>query len=103
MNLHLKGVSVKNLPPLSDSVGGSSSITGDLADILGVEVNLVEIKTIDTVFSMQIFSEGKLLDCQDENEFVKQQMKAYSMYVTLNEQRAEIFQNINERGSVFGE
>lgn len=76
---------------------------GDLADILGVEVDLVDIKKIDTVFSMQIFSEGKLLDCQDENEFVMQRMKAYSMYVTLNEQRAEIIQNIKERGSVFGE
>lgn len=79
------------------------ALTGDLANILGIEVDLIDIKTIDTVFCMQIFSEGRLVDCRDENEFVKQRMKAYSMYMTLNEQRATIIRNIKERGSVFGE
>lgn len=76
---------------------------GELAELLGTEVDLIDIKSIDTIFSMQIFSEGILLDCRDENEFVKQRIKTYSMYATLNEQREEIIQSIKERGSVFGE
>ena len=40
---------------------------------------------------------------EDENEFIRQRMRAYSMYATLNEQRAGIINDIKERGSVFGD
>ncbi|WP_337991947.1 hypothetical protein [Lysinibacillus sp. JNUCC 51] len=55
------------------------------------------------MFAAQIFSSGMVIDCQDENAFVKERMKALSMYVTLNEQRAGILKAIEERGSVYGE
>lgn len=54
------------------------------------------------VFTMQIFSQGRPIFITDENEYTRQQMRAYSMYVTLNEQRAPIIEAIKERGSVFG-
>lgn len=78
-------------------------LAGDLAEMCQIDVDLVDIKQVDTVFAAQIFSMGVLLDCADENEFIKQRMKAYSMYATLNEQRIEILQGIEERGSVLGE
>lgn len=78
-------------------------LAGELAQICQVNVDLVNIREIDTVFSMQIFSTGELLACQDENEFVKQRMKAFSMYAALNEQRVEILRSIQDRGSVFGD
>ncbi|WP_339252539.1 nucleotidyltransferase domain-containing protein [Sporosarcina sp. FSL W8-0480] len=78
-------------------------LSNELALIGGREVDLVDIKDIDTVFTMQIFAYGVPIYIQDENEFIRQRMRAYSMYVTLNEQRAGIINGIKERGSVFGD
>lgn len=78
-------------------------LAGEIAQSCNVDVDLVDIKTVDTVFAAQIFSRGNVIDCKDENTFVKERMKALSMYVTLNEQRAEILKAIEERGSVYGE
>ena len=77
-------------------------LAGELALIAGREVDLVDIKQIDTVFTMQIIEQGIPIYIRDENEFIRQKMCAYSMYATLNEQRAPIIDAIKERGSVFG-
>ncbi len=76
---------------------------GNLATLAGREVDLVDIKQIDTVFTMQIFEQGTPIYIQDHNEFTRQKMRAYSMYATLSEQRALIIDAIKERGSVFGD
>lgn len=78
-------------------------LASDLATIAGREVDLIDIKQIDTVFTMQIFSEGLPIYIKDQNEFTRQKIRAYSMYATLNEQRAPIIEAIKERGSVFGD
>ncbi|MEN0589280.1 type VII toxin-antitoxin system MntA family adenylyltransferase antitoxin [Kurthia gibsonii] len=78
-------------------------LASELAEIAGREVDLVELKQIDTVFTMQIFSQGIPIYIQDENEFTRQKMRAYSMYATLSEQRAGVIESIKERGSVFGD
>ena len=78
-------------------------LANELAEITGREVDLVDLKQIDTVFTMQIFSQGIPIYIQDENEFTRQKMRAYSMYATLNEQRAYVIKRIKERGSVFGD
>jgi predicted nucleotidyltransferase len=77
-------------------------LAGELALVAGREIDLVDIKQIDTVFTMQIFEHGTPIYIGDENEFIRQKMRAYSMFVTLNEQRAPIIDAIKERGSVFG-
>lgn len=77
-------------------------LAGELATVAGYEVDLVDIKEIDTVFTMQIFSEGVPIYMQDENEFIRQKMRAYSMYATLSEQRAGVIEAIKQRGSVLG-
>ncbi len=38
-----------------------------------------------------------------ENEFYRQRMRAYSMYASLNEQRAALLEAVQIRGSVFGD
>lgn len=78
-------------------------LAGDLAAIADREVDLVDLKKIDTVFTMQVFEQGVPIYIQDENEYTRQKMRAYSMYATLNEQRAPIIEAIKERGSVFGD
>lgn len=59
-------------------------LAGELAEMAGREVDLVDIKQLDTVFTIQIFSQGVPIYIQDENEFTRQKMRAYSMYATLN-------------------
>ena len=76
-------------------------LAGELAQVAKREVDLVNIREVDTVFAMQIFSTGKLISCRDENEFLKQRMRAFSMYIDLNQQRADILQSIQKRESVF--
>ena len=49
---------------------------------------------------MQFFEQGIPIYIQDENEFTRQKMRAYSMYATLSVQRAPIIEAIKERGSV---
>ena len=78
-------------------------LEGELAEVAGREVDLIDLKPIDTAFTMQIFSQGIPIFIQDENEFTRQKMRAYSMYATLNEQRAGVIKSIKERGSVFGD
>ncbi|MFF2178986.1 nucleotidyltransferase domain-containing protein [Lysinibacillus sp. NPDC058147] len=78
-------------------------LAGEIAQACNIDVDLVDMKTVDTVFAAQIYSSGMVIDCQDENTFVKERMKALSMYVTLNEQRAGILKAIEERGSIYGE
>lgn len=67
------------------------------------EVDLVDIKQIDTVFAMQIFEQGIPIYIQNENEFTHQKMRAYRMYATLSEQRATIIDAIKDGGNVFGD
>ncbi|MBE1555074.1 type VII toxin-antitoxin system MntA family adenylyltransferase antitoxin [Sporosarcina limicola] len=78
-------------------------LASELAELAGYEVDLVDIRQIDTVFTMQIFEQGIPIYIQDENEFMHQKMRAYSMYAALSEQRAPIIEAIKERGSVFGD
>ena len=78
-------------------------LAGELAKVCQIDVDLIDIKKVDTVFAAQIFSTGVLLTCADQSEFIKQRMKALSMYASLNEQRAEILRSIEERGSIYGD
>lgn len=82
---------------------GRFILAGELARFVNRDVDLVDIKQIDTVFTMQIFEHGIPIYIHDENEFYRQRMRAYSMYATLNEQRAALIEAVQERGSVFGD
>ncbi|WP_100010225.1 type VII toxin-antitoxin system MntA family adenylyltransferase antitoxin [Lentibacillus sediminis] len=77
-------------------------LAGDLSEKCNVEVDLVNLREVDTVFAAQIFSTGELLYCTDENVFIRERMKAYSMYAKLNEERAEILLGIEKRGTILG-
>ncbi|TLS38603.1 type VII toxin-antitoxin system MntA family adenylyltransferase antitoxin [Pseudalkalibacillus caeni] len=75
----------------------------ELASTLNREVDLVDIQKASTVFQMQILSLGKVLHCEDENERMEFEMKTFSMYARLNEERRSILKQIEERGSVYEE
>lgn len=76
-------------------------IAQQLADILKVEVDLIDIREVDTVFAAQIFSTGELIYCGNENIYILERMKALSMYVQLNDYRADLLDQIDERGQIY--
>lgn len=78
-------------------------VANDLAEMTGREVDLIDLKQINPVFMMRIFSQGTPLFIQNENEYIRQKMRAYSLYATLSEQRAVVIEGIKKRGSVFGD
>lgn len=76
-------------------------ISQDLAHKFKREVDLVNLKTVSTVFKAQIYATGDLLFSENKNLFAHQQMTALSMYAKLNEERKNILDKINERGSIY--
>lgn len=79
------------------------TLASELAVLVGREIDLVDISIIDTVFAMQIFEQGTPIHIHDEDEFLRQKMRAYRMYAVLCEQRAPVIEAIKKRGSVFGD
>lgn len=73
----------------------------ELADLLNMEVDLVDLKYASTVFQAQIFSTGKVIFSNDEILRMNMEMTAFSMYAKLNEERKEIIENIDESGSIY--
>lgn len=75
----------------------------ELADLIGIEVDLVDLKGASTVFATQIFSTGEVIYSKNEKLRMELHMRTYSMYARLNEERQPIIDKIMETGSVFGE
>jgi|CeladaMinimDraft_18_1061708.scaffolds.fasta_scaffold05178_2 predicted nucleotidyltransferase len=78
-------------------------MAGELARIAGRDVDLVDIREADTVFALQIFACGVPLHIRDENEYIRQKIKAFRMYADLSEKRVPVLETIKKRGSVFGD
>lgn len=73
-----------------------------LADSIGIEVDLVDLKEASTVFAAQIFSTGEVIYSKNDNLRMELHMRTYSMYARLNEERQPIIDKIIESGSVYG-
>ena len=78
-------------------------IAQELADLLKIEVDLIDLRRASTVLKAQIFTNGKVIFADDELLLKKQQMTALRMYAELNEQRKEILNRIEESGCVYEE
>ena len=78
-------------------------IAQELAELLKIEVDLIDLRKASTVLKAQIFSTGKVIFADDELLLKKQQMIALKMYAELNEQRKEILNRIEESGRVYEE
>lgn len=76
-------------------------VAQELASKLQLDVDLVNIKEVSTVFKAQIFSSGQLIYAQDEEICKEQRMLALSMYAKLNEERKIILDKIDESGSIY--
>lgn len=76
-------------------------LSQELADHLKIEVDLVNLREASTVFAAQIFTAGVVIYSRDENIRIREQIKALSMYAKLYEDRAELLDHIEVRGSVY--
>ncbi|GAB6180170.1 hypothetical protein JCM14036_14890 [Desulfotomaculum defluvii] len=61
-----------------------------LADMIGKEVDLVDLKNASTVFQAQIFFTGREIFCNDINKKRLFQVLTYKKYAKLNEERKPI-------------
>jgi uncharacterized protein len=73
----------------------------ELADILKVDVDLINLEKASTVFKAQIYTTGTVIYSKDDKLLKTHQMTALSMYAKLNEEREEILKNIGESGSIY--
>ena len=78
-------------------------LANELAMIGGRDVDLVDIRDADAVLAVQIFAHGIPLYIRDENEYLRQRMRAFSMYADFNERLAPVMEAIKSRGSVYGD
>src|SRR5690625_8017498 len=97
MAINLTYVGIKQLSSYDRFI--LASVLAEQADF---EVDLIDITQIDTVFTIQIFEQSVPIYIHDENELIRQKMRAYSMYAVLSEQRIQVIEAIKKRGSVFG-
>lgn len=62
----------------------------DLYEIFRRDVDLVNLSTASTVFSMQVIANGILVFCNDDTGRMRYEMVVYKSYALLNEGRSEI-------------
>ena len=77
-------------------------VSQELAVELGSEVDLVDLRRASTVFAAQVVSAGERLFCANETVCETWENYVYAAYARLNEERREIIQDIEARGSIYG-
>lgn len=68
-----------------------------LADLLGREVDLVDLDKASTVFQARVISTGKVIYSQDETKRMLYYMLTLKKYARLNEERQCILRKLEER------
>lgn len=76
-------------------------IAQKLADLLGRDVDLVDLGKASTVFAVQIIAYGVVLYDNDWYANAVFKMRTYKKYALLNEERQCILDKIKERGSIY--
>ncbi len=66
----------------------------DLTVELGIPVDLINLRQVDTVLQMEIIHTGKLIFCADAYACEEFEMLTLSFYQKLNEERAPIMDQI---------
>ncbi|HLS07547.1 type VII toxin-antitoxin system MntA family adenylyltransferase antitoxin [Lentibacillus sp.] len=73
----------------------------ELAAVLNMDVDLVNIREATTVFQAQIFYSSRVIYTKDDVQRARVQMTVMSMYARLNEERQVVLDKIRERGSIY--
>lgn len=92
------------LPPKEAKVVGSlllSDLHLVLAELLGKEVDLVNLRQVSTVFQKEIVMTGERIYCADAYAADEFEMLTLSYYQKLNEERREILAAFAESGRAY--
>jgi uncharacterized protein len=73
----------------------------ECAQLLGKNVDLIDLLNTDTVLAYQIVLEGKVIFLKKKLECDLFENRIMSQYCNLNEERKEILQDIKKRGRVY--
>jgi len=74
----------------------------DIAAMVNVEIDLIDLRTASTVMRMQIVEGGKRLYCRDQTACDGFEDFVFSDFARLNEERAGILEDVERRGAVYG-
>lgn len=74
----------------------------DLAVQLHRDVDLVDLRSASTVMQAQVLETGTVLAEADRTARQQFEMRVYSAYAMLNEERAGILEDVRARGRVYG-
>ena len=85
----------------SDFKTGLFDIKPEIELILKRDLDLVNIKTANPDFATEIIANGKLIYTKDQLFKDQFEMKILSEYLTLEEDRAIVLENIYKTGRVF--
>jgi predicted nucleotidyltransferase len=92
------------LPVPSAKKAGSlamSACGSELTSVLGKDVDLVNLRRVDTVFQNEILTTAKELFVGDRNAAGEFHLLVMSLYQKLTEERAEIVREIMRTGRVY--
>lgn len=78
------------------------TISNQLSFIVKRDVQIVNLKDIDTVFASQIVGNREELYCEDEFLKANYNMKTFRDYAKLNEERKIILDAIERDGRIYG-
>lgn len=74
----------------------------EIAAMLGVDVDLIDLRRASAVMRIQVIQGGSRLFCRDQVGCDGFEDFAYSDFARLNEERAGILEDIKQRGTVYG-
>ena len=77
-----------------------SDFRGALENVLKRTVDLINLRTVNTVFENEIIQHGRVIYRQNERVVDEFEMLALSFYQKLNEERAGILEDILETGKI---
>jgi len=73
----------------------------ELARLIKMDVDLIDLNEASTVFKAQIFSTGDAIYISNQGDLERYRMNAMSMYANLNVERKKILKSIVESGKVY--
>ncbi len=74
----------------------------ELSKKLNRDVDLVDLQSASAVLRIQVIAKGKRLFCKNERAAAIFEDFVFADYARLNEERAAILRDIQQRGSVYG-
>lgn len=77
-------------------------LSGDIGDIVGRRVDLVDLLKAPTFLRAHIIAHGERLYCADERACSVFEDYAFSSYARFNEERKALVADILARGTVYG-